>query len=70
MDRDFQVGDLVYQPDSPWANESIGRVVDVRDNGVEVWVRTLSVPSRVYYTFFDQLALASVLDRLISDDNG
>jgi hypothetical protein len=67
MGVDFAVGMLVWQPSSPWRDESVGRIIDIRDNGVEVWVRTISMPPRVYYTFFDQLEIFSVLDQLIND---
>ena len=65
MNRELFIDDLVWMPKSPWRDESIGRVFDIRDHGIEVWVKTLSQPSRTYYTFSDQVEQFSVLDHLI-----
>ena len=69
MERDFQIGDLVYMPGAPKGHDTLGRIFDIRDYGLEVWVETLSNPPRQFYTYADQLQFASVLDLLISDEN-
>jgi hypothetical protein len=68
MGHDFAVGDLVWMPESPWPQDSVGRVVDIRDYGIEIWVKTISDPPRVFYSYYDQFELFSVLDQLIVDD--
>lgn len=67
MDADFKIGDFVFMPGAPWALDTVGRIFDIRDYGIEVWVETISEPRRNYYTYYDQLAHASILDLLISD---
>ena len=46
---------------------TLGRVFDVRDYGVEVWVHQLGPPDqagRTFYTYYDQLEEITVLDIL------
>jgi hypothetical protein len=69
VDRNFKVGDIVNQPNCPRKGQSIGRVIDVRDYGFEIWVETLTGSPRTYWTFADQLEFASVLDLLITDND-
>lgn len=68
MSRDFQIGDLVYMPGAPKGHDTLGRVFRLRDGGFEVYVGLLSNPNEWYYTHYDQLDFASVLDLMISDD--
>lgn len=62
MGVDFHVGDLVWMPGDV---TSRGRIVDIRDHGLEIWVRPLDPNRHVYYTFYDQLELDNVLDLIV-----
>lgn len=61
---DLSVGDVVFMPGAPEGHDTLGRIVDIRDHGMEIWVRTVGNPSRVYYTFYDQVQKTSHLDQL------
>jgi hypothetical protein len=73
MGEAFAIGDVVFMPGAPRGWDTLGRVFDIRDHGIEIWVETLNEPKRVYYTTYEQLKLSSVLDKFvqgISDDGG
>lgn len=59
MGVDFVVGDIVWMPGD---ESSRGRVFDVRDNGIEIWVHPFDGSRSFYYTYYDQLEQVSVLD--------
>lgn len=63
--EDWAVGDMVMHPND---ESSIGRVFDIKENGLHVYVHRLD--GTWYYTDADQLVRASLLDRLARAADG
>jgi predicted component of type VI protein secretion system len=64
MSVDFQRGDLVQMPGD---EASLGRVVEIRDYGIEIWVQPLDESRPQYYTYYDQLESMNPLDRIVRE---
>lgn len=64
MSVDFSVGDLVWMPPDP---KTKGRIVDIRDYGIEIWVRPLDPTVQTYYSYYDQLKSLNVLDLIVEN---
>lgn len=59
MSVDFRIGDFVWMPNQP---DTRGRIVDIRDGGVEIWVQPTAANSLSYWTYCENLEPLNALD--------